>query len=71
VSRRASEYVGSRSWLPRPSPREANHDRNYNECISMAVGGKVIAAARFNRRAAADGQGSWIVSCRPARLFTR
>ena len=33
--------------------------------------GRVIATARYNERAAADGRGAWIVSDHPSRLFTR
>jgi hypothetical protein len=32
---------------------------------------KVVATARFSRSAAADGNGAWIVSTHPARLFAR
>ena len=34
------------------------------------LGGDVVATARFSQHAAADGQGAWIVSTRPARLFS-
>ena len=33
--------------------------------------GLVIATARYNAHAVADGQGAWIVSGLPQRLFTR
>jgi hypothetical protein len=33
--------------------------------------GRVIATARYNAHAAADGQGAWVVSDYPSRLFTR
>ena len=33
--------------------------------------GRVIATARHSPHAAADGQGAWIMSGRPGRLFTR
>ena len=33
--------------------------------------GRVIATARYSEHAAADGQGAWIVSGWPGRLFTR
>ncbi len=33
--------------------------------------GRVIATARYSSHAAADGQGAWIVSGLPHRLFTR
>jgi hypothetical protein len=34
-------------------------------------GGRVIATARYSAHAAADGQGAWVVSGWPGRLFTR
>ncbi len=33
--------------------------------------GRVIATARYSKHAAADGQGGWIVSGWPGRLFSR
>ncbi len=33
--------------------------------------GRVVATARYSARAAADGQGAWIVSGLPRRLFSR
>jgi hypothetical protein len=39
--------------------------------MALEVSGQVIATARFSQDAAADGQGAWIVSDRPGRLFTR
>ena len=33
--------------------------------------GRVIATARYSAHAAADGQGAWVVSGLPRRLFTR
>jgi hypothetical protein len=42
-----------------------------DEYMSLAIDGKVIATARFSQHAAADGNGAWIVSTYPARLFTR
>jgi len=42
-----------------------------NENMSLTVDGEVIATARFSQHAAADGNGAWIVSTRPARLFGR
>jgi len=33
--------------------------------------GRVVATARYSSHAAADGQGGWIVSGLPRRLFTR
>jgi hypothetical protein len=32
-------------------------------------GDRVVAVARFSQHAAADGNGAWIVSTHPARLF--
>jgi len=42
-----------------------------DECMSLMVDDKVVATARFGRRAAAYGNGAWIVSTHPVRLFTR
>jgi hypothetical protein len=42
-----------------------------DECMSLTVDAMVVATARFSRSAAADGNGAWIVSTHPARLFTR
>lgn len=42
-----------------------------DECMFLTVDGEVIATARFSRHAAADGNGAWIVSTHPARLFSR
>jgi len=33
--------------------------------------GRVVATARYSPNAAADGQGAWIISGLPRRLFTR
>ena len=33
--------------------------------------GRVIATARYSSHAAADGQGAWVVSDWPGRLFSR
>ena len=33
--------------------------------------GRVIATARYGAHAAVDGQGAWVVSGLPRRLFTR
>ncbi len=40
-----------------------------DDIVSLEVGGEVVATARFAQRA--DGQGAWIVSDRPGRLFSR
>ena len=42
-----------------------------DESMTLEVSGAVIATARFSQYAAADGNGAWIVSTRPARLFSR
>jgi hypothetical protein len=42
-----------------------------NDFMALEVGGEIIATARFDQYAAADGRGAWIVSDRSARLFTR
>jgi hypothetical protein len=39
--------------------------------MTAEFGGRVIATARYSPHAAADGQGAWIVSGLPRRLFTR
>jgi hypothetical protein len=39
--------------------------------MTLAVDGEIVASARFSRDAAADGNGAWIVSTYPARLFDR
>jgi hypothetical protein len=42
-----------------------------DENMSLVISGEVIATARFSQHAAADGNGAWIVSTYPARLFSR
>ena len=37
--------------------------------MTAVYNGAVIATARFSQHAAADGNGAWIVSTHPARLF--
>ena len=39
--------------------------------MALEVDGAVVATARFSTDAAADGNGAWIVSTHPARLFYR
>jgi hypothetical protein len=39
--------------------------------MSLEVADQVVATAQFSQHAAGDGQGAWIVSDRPGRLFTR
>ena len=42
-----------------------------NNFLTAEYDGRVIATARYNSHAAADGQGAWIVSGLHSRLFTR
>ena len=42
-----------------------------DDYMTAEFGGRVIATARYSSHAAADGQGAWIVSGLPRRLFTR
>jgi hypothetical protein len=42
-----------------------------HDTMTLQIGGRVVATARFSRYAAADGNGAWIVSTHPARLFIR
>jgi hypothetical protein len=42
-----------------------------DDFMALEVNGEVVATARFSEYAAADGNGAWIVSTYPARLFTR
>ena len=46
----------------------ARIDHDY---MTADFGGRVIATARYSSHAAADGQGAWIASGLPRRLFTR
>jgi hypothetical protein len=39
--------------------------------MALEVNGEVVATARLSEYAAADGNGGWIVSTRPAPLFSR
>jgi hypothetical protein len=41
------------------------------DLMTLAVDDRVVATARFSEHAAADGNGAWIVSTHPARLFSR
>ncbi len=38
--------------------------------MALEVNGEVVLIARFSEYAAADGNGAWIVSSQPARLFS-
>lgn len=42
-----------------------------DELMSLVRDGQVVATARFRQHAAANGNGAWIVSTHPARLFSR
>ena len=42
-----------------------------DDFMTAEFGGRVIATARYSSHAAADGQGAWVVSDHPGRLFTR
>ena len=42
-----------------------------DECMCLVIDGHTIASARFSMYAAADGNGAWIVSTHPGRLFCR
>lgn len=42
-----------------------------DESMALRVDGCVIATARLSHHAAANGNGAWMVSTHPARLFTR
>jgi len=39
--------------------------------MTLEIDNRVVATARFNEHAAADGNGAWLVSAHPARLFSR
>ena len=42
-----------------------------DDSMSLEIDGRIIATAKFSEHIAADGQGAWIVSSYPGRLFTR
>ena len=42
-----------------------------DDTMTLQIGDRVVATARFSEHAAADGNGAWIVSTHPARLFSR
>jgi hypothetical protein len=42
-----------------------------DDTMTLEIGDRVVATARFTEHAAANGSGAWIVSIHPARLFTR
>ncbi len=39
--------------------------------MTAELDGRVVATARYRSHAAADGQGAWIVSGLPRRMFSR
>jgi hypothetical protein len=41
------------------------------DSMTLELDNRVIATARFSKDAVADGNGAWIVSTHPARLFYR
>jgi hypothetical protein len=45
--------------------------RIYDDTMTLEIDDRVVATARFSQHAAADGNGAWIVSTHPARLFSR
>lgn len=45
--------------------------RIMDDTMTLEIGNCVVAAARFSEHAVADGNGAWIVSTHPARLFSR
>jgi hypothetical protein len=42
-----------------------------DEYMIAAVDGEIVATARWNWYAAADGNGAWLASTHPKRLFSR
>jgi hypothetical protein len=40
------------------------------DAMILEIDNRVVATARFSEHAAADANGTWIVSTHPARLFT-
>jgi hypothetical protein len=45
--------------------------RTEDHFMTAKYDGRIIATARYSSHAAADGQGAWIASDYPSRLFTR
>jgi hypothetical protein len=41
------------------------------DSVTLEIDDRVVATARFSEQAAADGNGAWIVSTHPTRLFSR
>jgi hypothetical protein len=42
-----------------------------DDFMTAEYDGRVIATSRYSSHAAADGQGAWIVSGLPSRMFSR
>ena len=42
-----------------------------DDSMTLEIGDRIVATARFSQHAAANGSSAWIVSTHPARLFTR
>ena len=42
-----------------------------DDLMTAGYDGRVIATARYSEHAAGNGQGAWVVSDHPSRLFTR
>jgi len=42
-----------------------------DDTMTLEVNNCIVASARFSKDAAANGNGAWIVSTHPARLFSR
>jgi hypothetical protein len=42
-----------------------------DDFMTAEYDGRVVATARYGAHAAADGQGAWVVSGLPSRLFDR
>ena len=45
--------------------------RIFGNTMTLEIDDCVAATARFSQHGAADGNGAWIVSLHPARLFSR
>lgn len=41
------------------------------DSMTLEIGDRVVATARFSEHTTADGNGAWIVSTHPARLSSR
>jgi hypothetical protein len=45
--------------------------RTMDDTMTLEIGNRVVATAWLSEHAAADGNGAWIISAHPARLFGR